>query len=533
MNRLGKGIGPDDNIDLVGDNYLANNNFFFDLFHKDKGKDKNPFLDIFGNNPFDDPFFKDNPFSKDYIEAYDEEGNVHRIKKEDIIDAEFRVLPDKDESSAKPKTEKDGNYHIEQVCRRIAKAKAYEKRQERGLQRLFACAERKKKNRRHNINVKNKYVVLWKRKKRIRSKVRGLKGEKVKGKGTQVRKFNRGRSNRKKSPNFNENRENKIGYMQKKRDMSETGKAMRPVEEEKEWWIVLPKGMQHLHKQKQRGRRRRAVRTPKRIYLSLRRRVYRFTRKFRDRAYVKKNKKNMRRMFSALNVATYKQRLYMHSRWVSWLMGSTKYTMDNLNKYAGAVATVRAMMDRYFYKRITFANIVVKNTYMNTFLTLMFKGKRVIYQQTAGQIKVYRKIRHKTFVSFVLARTLVGLLDRLRRRNRFNIVHIDVRGIRLYNSRIHDKLCGYRRYLMKSLRYFNFIFTGLETKKARIILRIFPKPFKWTNIQQQHYNHIKGQCKYFASRYYHIGSIIRRAKKPFNGCRGLKLRSERSSQGLK
>ncbi len=84
---------------------------------------------------------------------------------------------------------------------------------------------------------------------------------------------------------------------------------------------------------------------------------------------------------------------------------------------------------------------------------------------------------------------------------------------------------------MKSLRYYNYLFIGQELKRARIIIKIFPKKFKWTNVQKQNYDNIKGQCFYFTSRYYHIGCMIRRTKKPFNGCRMLPVKMKRSNKG--
>ena len=105
----------------------------------------------------------------------------------------------------------------------------------------------------------------------------------------------------------------------------------------------------------------------------------------------------------------------------------------------------------------------------------MYQGRRVIYQDTAGRWDISRRVRYKPFVGFVLARKLVGLLDWLRRTNRFNIINIDIRGLRIYTRSIYNKLRGYRRYLMKSLRYYNYLFIGQELKRARIIIKIFPK----------------------------------------------------------
>ena len=216
-----------------------------------------------------------------------------------------------------------------------------------------------------------------------------------------------------------------------------------------------------------------------------------------------------------------------------WLFEIVQTTSIRTFKYVRALAIIRRMVERFFYRKIVHANIVVKNTYMNTFMTLMYKGKRVIYQDTAGRLHIYRKVRYKAFVGFVLARKLVGLLDWVRRKNRFNIVNLDVRGLRIYSRPIYNKLRGYRRYLMKSLRYYNYLFIGQELKRARITIGIFPKRFKWTNVQRQHYDHIKGQCLYFTSRYYHIGFMIRRPKKPFNGCRMLPVKMKRRKRGLK
>lgn len=470
------------------------------------------------------------------------------VNPEDIIDAEFREKPDTEESPTNTiLSGEGGEYYLKQVRQAMAEAEKRQWRKTETYRHGWRGINRRVSNLDHmvhrNKSVRNKNQpdkrVMDKSK---RNKIRAVASDGVRRK---VKSPVLGRKSKKKAK---EKKKGKVranalidrasniknSYIQVHGDKGIFAYAPSNInmnkQEEEEWWIVPPARKSAARKT---HRRKGRAKTPKRIYISLRRRVYRFTRKYKDRVYIKQHKKKMRRLFRMLNVATYKQRLYLHTRWMSWLLRSTKYTMDKLNKYAGALSTVRATMDRYFYKKITFANIVVKNTYMNTFLTLMYKGRRVIYQQTAGQLDIYRKIRRKTFVGFVLGKTLVGLLDRLRRKNRFNIVHIVMRGLRIYNNRIHEKLCGYRRYLLKSLRYFNYIYTGLEMKKARIILKIFPKPFKWTNTQQQHYNHMKGQCRYFASRYYHIASLIRKSKKPFNGCRGLKLRSERSSQGLK
>lgn len=483
------------------------------------------------NNKYSNSFFNTG-FGEDYVNP------------EDIIDVEFRVKPDTDEQLPEPitvETKTNAEYLFKRVLRVVEKAEKAEKRNKRARTGIGYRGSKPRRNKRPRGNfTKGKRFErrddgVKKRKERIAGRTYDRVSEKRTERKT-VFKANR-------VPNGKSVGKNNQAIWKQEENSYSRHKYVplygnTRVDNEEEWWIWIPIRKDRKKKKIwQISRTRRAEkqlkRRLKRRYFSLRRRVYRLTKKLRDRAYIKKNKNKMHRMFRSLNVATYKQRLFLHTRWLSWLLGSTKYTMDNLNKYAGAVATVRAMIDRYFYKRLTYANLVIKNTYMNTFLTLMYKGKRVIYQQTAGQLKIYRKVRHKVFVSFVLARNLVGLFDMLRRKNRFNLVNVDVRGIRRYNIRIVDKLNGYRRYLTKSLRYYNYIFTGLERKKERIILRIFPKPFKWTNVQQQHYNHIRGQCRYFASRFYQIGSSIRRPKKPFNGCRGLELRSERSSRGIK
>lgn len=232
-----------------------------------------------------------------------------------------------------------------------------------------------------------------------------------------------------------------------------------------------------------------------------------------------------------INISLRDVKSIFYRYWKEWLRVAARVTVVDMMKYVKAIALVRRMVEKFFYNKIVHANLVVKNTYMNTFLTLMYQGRRVIYQDTAGRWDISRRVRYKPFVGFVLARKLVGLLDWLRRTNRFNIINIDIRGLRIYTRSIYNKLRGYRRYLMKSLRYYNYLFIGQELKRARIIIKIFPKKFKWTNVQKQNYDHIKGQCFYFTSRYYHIGCMIRRTKKPFNGCRMLPVKMKRSNKG--
>lgn len=124
----------------------------------------------------------------------------------------------------------------------------------------------------------------------------------------------------------------------------------------------------------------------------------------------------------------------------------------------------------HFRKRQKFIHFVLRTGFHNTFLTVLL-GKRIIYQTTPGQHRVFKTARTRNYIGRLLAKYFLAnnKLDIILSKCRTQQVSFSARGLFVHISIFLHKLHIYRRGISRDSNYFFRMYIGWIRKKQRIM----------------------------------------------------------------